>query len=276
MLPIMIPFSDIPYSSALGRFLRWWLRWIPSGVVVPVLQGPLRGARWIVGAQTHGMWLGSYESRMQQVLVSLLKAGDIFYDVGANVGFYSLLAARQVGAQGHVYAFEPLPRNIEYLDRHIHLNKCTNVTIVPCAVINYVGRARFKLLDSSTSHLSEEGELEVETITLDDFVFHRYSPSPKIIKVDVEGAEIEVLRGATRCLMECRPFVLISVHSARLYAGVYKLSLEWGYSIKTLQWNAAQPEFYTSELILVPKEYDQINSSSLCVDNVRCIPGLRR
>jgi hypothetical protein len=85
-MPI-IPFSNIQYSSRFGKILRWWLNWIPDQTVVPILQGPLSGARWITGAQTHGMWLGSYEIQLQKALASILKQGDVFYDIGANVGF---------------------------------------------------------------------------------------------------------------------------------------------------------------------------------------------
>jgi len=206
----VIPFSDVPYKSLLGRFLRWWLRWIPPEAIVPVLQGPLRGARWIVGAQTHGMWLGSYEYRKVNALASVLRVGDVFYDIGANVGFYSLLAARLVGIEGHVYAFEPLPRNLEYLSRHIRMNNCRNITIVPCAVADCTSKRYFTVPNSSTGHFSEAGELEVETITLDDFLFDRHARSPNIIKADIEGAEIEMLEGASRCLTECRPLVFLA------------------------------------------------------------------
>jgi predicted RNA methylase len=94
---------------------------------MPILQGPGRGIRWIVGAGTHGCWLGSYESEKQAVVAEALGPGMVFYDLGANAGFYTLLAARAVLPGGEVIAFEPLPENISYLRRHVERNGFRNV-----------------------------------------------------------------------------------------------------------------------------------------------------
>jgi hypothetical protein len=80
--------------GAASRPLRWLIRRIPAGAVMPVLQGPLRGARWVAGASDAGCWLGSYEAEVQELLVSLVRPGAVVYDLGANAGFFTLLAAR--------------------------------------------------------------------------------------------------------------------------------------------------------------------------------------
>jgi len=80
-------------------------------MTVPILQGPLRGKKWIVGSQRHAFWLGGYEPHLQRLIAREVKPGEIFYDVGANVGFYSLLASVLVGP-GKVFAFEQLPANV--------------------------------------------------------------------------------------------------------------------------------------------------------------------
>lgn len=115
--------SGIPRRSVLGRVLRAPLRLIPPGTVLPVLQGRLRGARWIVGAGTHGCWLGSYEYGKRRLFERLVRPGQVVWDVGANAGFYTLLASRLVGSTGSVVAIEPLPRNLSYLRRHLELNR---------------------------------------------------------------------------------------------------------------------------------------------------------
>ena len=74
-------------TTALGKLVRLPLRLVPRTAVVPVLSGPLRGARWIVGAATHGSWLGTYEAAKQLLIERALKPGSVFYDVGANAGF---------------------------------------------------------------------------------------------------------------------------------------------------------------------------------------------
>jgi hypothetical protein len=111
----MLNFSAIPRHAVAGRALRLPLRLIPRSLVVPILQGPLRGARWIVGSATHGCWLGCYERAKQQGFVRILAPGQVVYDLGANVGFYTLLAARRVGPTGEVHAFEPGAENLEFV-----------------------------------------------------------------------------------------------------------------------------------------------------------------
>src|SRR5579864_334767 len=85
-MSIRINFSAINRSSLLGRILRLPLRLLPRGSVVPILQGPLRGRRWIVGSSTHGCWLGSYENGEQKILQASIRPGSVVYDIGANVG----------------------------------------------------------------------------------------------------------------------------------------------------------------------------------------------
>jgi hypothetical protein len=115
-------FSGIPYKSSWGKLLRFPLRFLPKNLVVPVLQGPLRGKKWVVGSSNHGCWLGSYEFDKQKQFTESLARGQIVYDVGAHVGFYTLLASSLVGQEGQVIAFEPYPRNLEFLHRHVQLN----------------------------------------------------------------------------------------------------------------------------------------------------------
>ena len=80
---------------------------------IPIFQGKLRGKKWIVGSGEHGYWLGSYEMDKRLAFEKEILPDSVIYDIGANVGFYSLLAAEMTGEKGHVYAFEPLPRNIK-------------------------------------------------------------------------------------------------------------------------------------------------------------------
>ena len=121
----MLNFSGIPRGGVIGRLLRLPLTVIPPSTVVRILQGRLRGCRWIVGAETHGCWLGSYELAKQRQFGDAIKESNIVYDIGANVGFYSLLASRCIGSMGQVHAFEPLPENLVFLEKHIRLNHCT-------------------------------------------------------------------------------------------------------------------------------------------------------
>src|SRR5256885_2015501 len=122
----LINLSVLPNTTFIGKICRYPLRIIPRTMTVPILQGPLKGKKWIVGSQRHAFWVGSYEPHMQHLIAREVKPGQIFYDVGANVGFYTLLASVLVGP-GRVFAFEPLPANIGYLRQHLALNAAQNV-----------------------------------------------------------------------------------------------------------------------------------------------------
>ena len=127
----MINFSKISASSSFGRFLRYCLRWLPLRATIRILQGQARGMKWIIGSGDHGYWLGSFEFNKQNRLNQFLRPGLSFFDIGANVGFYTLLASKSVGEKGQVVAFEPNPANLYYLERHVALNNCRNVIIKP-------------------------------------------------------------------------------------------------------------------------------------------------
>src|SRR5450755_3080976 len=139
-------FSRISNSTVLGKVLRSPLRLIPSSTVVPILQGPLRGKKWIVGSSTHGCWVRSYEYAQQTVFAQSLSPEGVVYDLGASVGFYSLLAGALVGPAGRVYAFEPLPRNVAYLRKHVALNRLENCFVFEAAVADSDGSRVFTLL----------------------------------------------------------------------------------------------------------------------------------
>jgi len=87
-------FSIPSDSTLLGKLARYPLGMLPRTVTVPILQGALEGRRWIAGSQRHAFWLGNYEPFLQKRMAQEVERGGVFYDVGANVGFYSLLASR--------------------------------------------------------------------------------------------------------------------------------------------------------------------------------------
>lgn len=118
----MINFSAISNRSITGKILRFFLWFITQKTTVRILQGPLKNKKWIKGSGVNGYWLGSYESDEQKVFIENLKKGDIVFDIGANVGFYSLLAAEVIGFKGKVFSFEPLPENFKHIKKHIEIN----------------------------------------------------------------------------------------------------------------------------------------------------------
>jgi FkbM family methyltransferase len=197
--------------SLVGRLVRLPLRLIPGHAVLPVLSGPLRGRRWIAGAATHGCWLGTYEGLAQRVFVEHIRPGAVVYDVGANTGFFTLLASRLAGREGRVFAFEPVERNLGFLRDHLRLNHVDNVEVVPAAISDRDGVLRFRAaLNPAMGGLSDEGEIEVQATTLDRLA--RSLPPPTFIKMDIEGAEHAALSGAVHALRSSRPTILLSEH----------------------------------------------------------------
>jgi FkbM family methyltransferase len=222
-------------GSLLGKILRFPLSLIPPGAEVRILRGPLRGKKWIKGAGPNAYWVGTYEVARLRALANAVIQGAVVYDVGANVGIYSLLASLRAGPSGQVYAFEPLERNLLYLRRHLTLNNVGNCVILEMAVCNREGTRLFSVASwsSSMAHLSTDGELSVPSTTLDSCIYgERRLRPPDILKIDVEGAEMEVLEGASRVLAEFHPTVFLEIHGTQLHAECSASLLAKGYRVE--------------------------------------------
>jgi FkbM family methyltransferase len=211
-------------------------RALPRGVVVPILRGPLRGCWWITGAAagTGGgaaILVNLTDPEVLAQAAALVTPASICCDIGANVGLFSLLWGRRAR---HVYAFEPLPRNVAYLHRTLALNRVRNVTILPWAVSAFDGpTALAPGADVARGHLDSCGAVPVMAITLDTFLAH-YSIVPTLIKIDVEGAEVDVLKGALKTLAAHRPTLLLSTHSPSLTRTCCAMLQSAGYRCEAL------------------------------------------
>ncbi|HWI16132.1 MAG TPA: FkbM family methyltransferase [Vicinamibacterales bacterium] len=184
-------------------------------MALPILQGPAAGMWWIAGSHTAGCWLGSYESLNQTMLVRLLKPGDVFFDIGANVGFFTLLASRLVGETGHVYAFEPQRENVAFLQRHLELNAIDNVTVVPCAAWECGGTLRFQGTQA-TGRIAPDGDRVMNAVAIDDLYHRGELRPPNVVKLDVEGAELQALKGMTHVMKAAHPRLLIEFHRSTI------------------------------------------------------------
>jgi FkbM family methyltransferase len=221
-------------GALLAKILRLPLSLVPRDAQVRVLRGPLRGVKWIKGSGPNAYWFGTYEVARVRAFADLVTHGAVVYDVGANAGIYSLLASLRTGPAGHVYAFEPLEHNLQFLRRHISLNHLKNCTVLEEAVCNEVGTRRFRATasDSCIGRLSPEGELLVASTTLDGCIYgERSLRPPDIIKIDVEGAELEVLEGSRRALAEFHPTIFLEIHGTQLHADCRAFLSKQGYHI---------------------------------------------
>jgi FkbM family methyltransferase len=228
-------FARIPSTTFLGRIARLPLRLIPGRSVLPILTGPLKGRRWIVASGVHGHWLGTYEMELQRAITGNVTAGGVFYDIGAHAGYYSLLASRLVGSAGRVVAFEPDTRNLAYLTRHLRVNGVRNVTVVAAAVADRAGTARFAAERSGFGGtLSTDGSRSVRTVTLDGVVRAGEVPAPDYLKIDVEGAELAVLRGGTEVIRASRPIIFLAIHTPEMARLCGKMLMDLGYRFSAI------------------------------------------
>ncbi|MBZ5566485.1 MAG: FkbM family methyltransferase [Acidobacteriia bacterium] len=165
---------------------------------------------WKIDALTSQQILrGCYEPYMQAAFTRYVRPGGAVYDVGAHAGFHSLFCALLAGPAGRVIAFEPNPGNFRSLTAQLELNPSLQVTLLPYAILDRNGDVRFEAGgDSSQGHISEAGSFTVAGRCLDSLVEQGSVPPPSVIKIDVEGAEEQVIAGALQVLKMHRPVVL--------------------------------------------------------------------
>ncbi len=224
----------------MARIARVPLALVRKDMAVPVLRGGLRGKRWIVGSAIHRCWLGFYENEKQQLISREVRADSVFWDVGANVGFYSLLASGLVGS-GKVFAFEPVPRNLSFLTKHLALNRITNVEVLAIAVCDRDGDSPFEVEQTGfMGLLSNKGSITVPTATLDSLVEGGKVLPPDYVKMDIEGGELLALRGANNIFRRYHPLLFLATHGAKVHKECCRLLESWGYTCKLLRASSLQ------------------------------------
>ncbi|GMV20825.1 MAG: FkbM family methyltransferase [Vicinamibacterales bacterium] len=161
---------------------------------------------------------GEWEPEERDLILGFLSPGSVLVDIGANFGYHAMLAAQRVGPQGHVFAFEPSPRNFELLANHATINGFTNVTAVPVAVSDEVGTLTLFLSEGNFGAHSvsaqnvqhgEGGAVTVPTTTLDAYFAERPGQRIDVIKMDAQGAEGQIIRGGRTVLTSHPGLVMI-------------------------------------------------------------------
>ena len=158
-----------------------------------------------------------YEPAQTKIVKQYVREGDVVIDIGAHVGYYTLLMAQLVGKKGKVFSFEPDPLNFQLLKKSVEINRFDNVILVQKAVSNttekiklFVGnndRAINRIYDAKLGDAKES--IEVESITLDEY-FQDNSESLNFIKIDSEGSEAKIVNGMQRLLSENRKLVMMT------------------------------------------------------------------
>jgi FkbM family methyltransferase len=181
-----------------------------------------------------GYRFGTTEPDAQRIVAESLRPGDVCYDLGANVGFFTLIAAKAVGETGAVYAFEPFTATASELRENIRLNLLETVTVIEAAVCDEVGQARMNDDgDSLRGKLSESGNTLVPTTTLDALDLR----PPNFVKIDVEGAEKRAIAGMRETIERHRPTILCEMHLEGTAEDAATRLGEWlpGYSVEPLE-----------------------------------------
>ena len=167
---------------------------------------------------------GTLEPPVQEALRRLLAPGDVFYDVGANIGFFTILGARLVGPTGRVVAFEPVPACARAVANNIALNAFEHAEIREEAVGAAGGRARLLVVgEASWSHLESTGrhadvrdEIDVDVVALDELVAAAAIPPPDVLKIDTEGAELQAIAGMRATIERHRPAIVCELHDTNV------------------------------------------------------------
>jgi len=242
------------YASPFAGMRQW--PWV--GPIVSRLSRRLVPRDSLVWAQVQrghaaGIWLqlnprtgravleGNGKAQVQTALVERLAPGMTLYDVGANIGFFSLLAARLVGPSGRVVAFEADPEIAARLRTNAAKNGFSWIAVEHQAVCAQSGEVFFQRADVAESpdrgvgHVvtaEDAGTIRVSGMSRDDHL--QLGPAPDFVKCDVEGAELEVFRGASRLLKQNRPIVLCEMHCEENSRVLRRQFDELGYACRML------------------------------------------
>jgi len=206
---------------------------------------------WIV-ASGKKFIQGDYESYKTEAFMANLQPGDVVIDIGAHVGYFTAIASRKVGEDGKVIAFEPRPLNLRFLKKHVNLNNLRNVRIVPYGVAEISGNRHFDIdTGTGTGHISESGEMKIEVVSLDKEYDGGRIPKPDFLKIDVEGGEVDVLKGSKRVIKSTYPKILVATHGKDTHDFVTGFLKRYGYRLEILNPKAIKGD---TEIIAVPEK----------------------
>lgn len=186
---------------------------------------------------------GKYEQHVQEVLSQHLKRGSVLYDVGAHIGVLSMFARELVGSSGMIFAFEADPENAQRIREQVQRNRLDRIEVVPCPVWSCAGQVRFQRAGALSSRnegrvATESGQanediLVLDSISLDGFAEQHLAPT--VVKIDVEGAEAEVLRGSDQIFSQARPVLVCEIHNREAEKAVNRWLATKDYSFRWIE-----------------------------------------
>lgn len=225
----------IHHHQFLDRFSRRVYGGMMGSHTVDIEEGPMKGLKLVTGPNvSHAHVRGIYEQETMTAIDGQVRPGFICYDLGASIGYVTLLMARKAR---HVYAFEPAPHAAAEMRRQLAANEMNNVSIVLDPVSHNEREVSFALTDAACGSAINETEtrweiLKLRTTTLDRFA--ERNPPPDFIKIDVEGEEGPVLEGSRGLLRTKRPVICCELHSVEAARHVCRVLEESGYRVRQL------------------------------------------
>jgi FkbM family methyltransferase len=193
-------------------------KWLLYPLPLRIKSGPLEGLRWIPSSGSRFI-RGVFEPEKTAAIIDTIRAGDLILDIGAHVGYYTVLMSRLAGARGRVHAFEPRGINHAFLRKHVRINRCGNVTLHRKAVGSRVGPVMMETrTGTGTGRVSESGNTRVEMTSVDQLAASGAIAPPTFLKIDVEGGEVEVLEGAIETIRRQLPRIILATHGDELEA----------------------------------------------------------
>lgn len=244
--------KDLPIIAPLQRWLV--ARFLDNREFVhEVTAGPAKGLKFPVRMpQDKAIWSGTWEPAFATALAQAVHPGAVCYDVGGYRGFYSGVFA--CSGASKVYVFEPNPQNCTCLDSLVSLNPQAPIQLFRMALGDHRGPIGFNLMSEATMGKVSSSPFQpdavpsraisVEMTTLDLLFEAKQIREPQVIKIDVEGAEVLVLRGAKRVLETFHPAIFLEVHSHELARECAEFLGRLGYSYTILE-TGNLPDFVT-------------------------------
>jgi FkbM family methyltransferase len=224
-----------------------------------------------------------HETATTELFKKVVKEGNVVIDLGANIGYFTLLAARIVGSKGKVYSFEPEPKNYNYLLKNIKLNNYENVIAIQKAVSDKNEKNKLFICPYESGHHTikqHEGIeayrpdtfnkrkefIEIETITLDDFFENQEEPID-VIKMDIEGAEMLALSGMNR--------IIRTNKKLKMFVEFFPLLIEkMGNSPR--EFIRKLLEDYHFSIFIIPDDYNASKGEMIKINNLQEVMNLRK
>jgi FkbM family methyltransferase len=256
---VLLKLVDVDLVPARGRRVLQNRAWT-------VEDGPAAGLRMAL-PQNRDYLRGDSELPVQRLISEILAPGDVFYDIGANVGFFSILAARRVGADGAVYAFEPVPANAAAIRRNAALNDFPNVSLLEVAVDEHSGVADLYMTSwDGGASLSAQAipasqpvdQKSVPVKSIDDLSERGLLRPPNVVKIDVEGLEARVIKGMVRTIAWSRPTLVYEIDDGdavqfeNRWRALDELVASLGYAVTRLKSSYPNLKWHVGHSVAVP------------------------